>query len=213
MNASSTSEKPVRLRARLREATCEAILVAAEQAFAEEGARARMESIAARAGIAVGTLYNHFADRDALWEALRGSRLEALLARIDAALEASRGTPFRAALRAFLGALEAHWAEHRGFLTVLVHAEPSVAQAGVRAQRDRTVGEELVARAARLVRRGVAEGALRAEGADVYPVLLIGMIRAVMVREIARGAGSAGSAAATLDRVVEVFLSGAGTRP
>lgn len=210
MNPHSTSEKPVRLRERLREATAEAILDAAERAFAEEGAKARMESIATRAGIAVGTLYNHFADRDALWEALRSSRRQALLARLDAALEASRGSPFRAALRAFLGALEAHWAEHRGYLSLLVHAEPSVAQAGDRARRDRTLAEEMVARAARLVRRGVAEGALREQGHELFPVLLVGMVRALMVREIARGQPCSG---ATLDQAVELFLDGARRRP
>ena len=210
MNPHSSSEKPVRLRARLREATSEAILSAAEQAFAEEGPRARMESIATRAGIAVGTLYNHFADREALWEALRHSRRGALLARLDAVLEASQAAPFPSALRAFLGALEAHWAEHRGFFTLLVHAEPTVSQAGARAQRDRTLTEELVARAARLVRQGVADGTLREEGAALYPVLLIGMVRAVMVRELARGTSLVSE---TLDRLVEVFLTGAGRRP
>ena len=210
MNSHSSSEKPVRLRARLREATCEAILAAAEQAFAEEGARTRMESIAARAGIAVGTLYNHFADREALWEALRRSRRDALLSRVDAVLEALRGAPFPSALRAFLGALEAHWAEHRGFFTRLAYAELTVSQAGERAQRDLTLTEELVARVERLVRLGVADGTLRGEGADLYPVLLVGMARAVMVRELLRGTSVPSEA---LDRLVEVFLSGAGRRP
>src|SRR5919206_3781985 len=102
MNPHSSHEKPVRLRERLREATRDAILAAAEQAFAADGPRARMESIAERAGIAVGTLYNHFEDRDALWKALGRSRREALLARVDAALAASRGQRFRDALGAFV---------------------------------------------------------------------------------------------------------------
>lgn len=210
MNFNSVSDKPVRLRERLREATAEAILAAAEQAFAEEGARARMESIATRAGIAVGTLYNHFADREALWDALRRSRREALLARLDAALEGARGSPFPEQLRAFVGALEAHWAEHRGFFTLLAHAEPSVAQAGARAHRDRTLQDELVARAARLVRRGVADGLLREEGHELFPVLLVGMLRALMLRELARGERDESGA---LDRLIEFFLAGAGRRP
>jgi len=207
MNAGSSNEKPIRLRERLREATADAILSAAEQAFSEEGAKARMESIAARAGIAVGTLYNHFADRDALWEAVCRSRREALLERLDGALEATRGAPFDAALRAFVGALHAHWAQHRAFLAVLVQSEPALSRAGARATRERTTLEELVARAGKLVRRGVAEGALREEGADLWPVLLVGMLRAVMVRDLARDPGDA---EATLQRVVAFFMTGAG---
>jgi AcrR family transcriptional regulator len=203
MNSNSSDEKPVRLRERLREATADAILSAAEQAFSEEGAKARMESIAARAGIAVGTLYNHFADRDALCR----SRRDALLDRLDAALDATRGEPFPAALRAFANALHAHWSRHRAFLTLLVQTEPALSRAGARATRERTTLEELVARAAKLVRRGVAEGALRADGADLWPVLLVGMMRAVMVRDLARDPGDA---EATLERVVGFFLAGAG---
>src|SRR3974390_3055198 len=112
----SSGPAPVRLRQRLRQATVEAILDAAERAFTEEGPKARMESIAALAGLAVGTLYNHFADREALWAGLCRPRRGALLGRLDRALERSGGEPFQAALRAFLDALAAHWQGHRGFL-------------------------------------------------------------------------------------------------
>src|SRR5512133_2709447 len=119
------SPRPVRLRDRLREATAEVILDAAEQAFAREGPKARMESIAARAGIAVGTLYNHFADREALWAELCRSRREALLVRLDGALAQSSALGFREALRAFLEAFLDHWTTHRAFLAVLIQAEPA----------------------------------------------------------------------------------------
>jgi AcrR family transcriptional regulator len=208
MNRDSVIGKPVRLRERLREATAEAILDAAEQAFATEGARARMETIAGRAGIAVGTLYNHFTDREALWDALRRSRLDALLARLDAALDATRGRPFEEALRAMLAALQAHWAAHRGFLATLVQAEPALAQAAARPARERTVVQELVTRAARLVRRGVTQGVLRPDDADLYPVLLVGMMRAVMASDLSGDGGDA-----LLDRVLTFFLRGAGRRP
>jgi AcrR family transcriptional regulator len=209
MNSGSENTKPVRLRARLREATAAAILDAAEQVFAADGPKARMESIAARAGIAVGTLYNHFADREALWDALRRSRRQALLSRLDAALEAQRGQPFATALRAFLDALAAHWAQHRGFLTMVVDSEPTLQAAAPGAHRERTMVEELVSRAARLVRRGVAEGALREEGHELFPSLLMGMMRAVVVSELARQR----EMGELLDRVVEMFLFGAGRRP
>ena len=56
-----------RLRARIRETTEQAILAAAEEVFADAGLHAaHMGTIAARAGVSVGTLYNHFEDREAL---------------------------------------------------------------------------------------------------------------------------------------------------
>jgi AcrR family transcriptional regulator len=205
MNANSSHERPVRLRERLREATRDAILAAAEQAFAADGPKARMESIAERAGIAVGTLYNHFEDREALWKALGRSRREALLARVDAALAASRARPFREALGAFVDALVAHWAEHRAFLTVLVQTEPALP-----AGKERSTAQEIAARAGVLVRRGVEEGALRPDGADLYATFLVGMLRNVLLVDAAPGALGA---AALRERVVEFFLRGAGRRP
>ncbi len=207
MNLNSDNRKPVRLRERLREATCEAILEAAEQAFAEEGPKARMESIAARAGIAVGTLYNHFQDRDALWSELRRSRREALLVRLDEALERVRRARFEPALRAFLHALVEHWREHRGFLSVLVQVEPlDVRCPGPRSQ-ERTMHDEILSRVADLVRRGVAEGALREEGAELHPTLLLGMLRGVL---LGRLQADAGPATAEVDRMLDLFLHGAG---
>ena len=47
------------------------MLVAAEDVFAEAGlAKAHVEDIARRAGVAVGTLYNYYKDRDALLAAV-----------------------------------------------------------------------------------------------------------------------------------------------
>jgi len=201
----SSIARPVRLRERLREATQGAILAAAEQAFAEEGAKARMESIAARAGIAVGTLYNHFEDRDALWKAICRAKREALLARVDAALDAGRGRPFREALALFVDALVAHWAEHRAFLTVLVQTEPALPSG-----KERSTAQELAARAVKLVRRGVEQGVLRERGADLHAAFLIGMLRNVLLVGVAQALPAPEG---LRDRVVEFFLGGAEQRP
>ena len=44
----------------------ERLLDAAGEVFAEQGVVAPMSVVAHRAGVGVGTLYRHFADRDAL---------------------------------------------------------------------------------------------------------------------------------------------------
>ncbi len=206
MNTHSSHEKPVRLRERLREATVEAILNAAEDAFAEEGAKARMESIAARAGIAVGTLYNHFAAREALWTELCRSRREALLVKLDDTLQRVRQEPFEDALRAMLAAFVAHWAAHRGFLAVLMQVDPPTTSPGPRA-KDRTMAQEMLERVAALVRRGVAQGVLRAEGSELYPLLLLGMLRSVLFRRPEDVPSTA--VAANVELMLGVFLRGA----
>ena len=177
MNPDSTTAKPVRLRDRLRDEANRAILDAAEEVFSEEGLGARMERIAARAGVAVGTLYNHFEDRKALADALACSRVESLLRRLEAALAGSEGRPIRERLRAFLGAVAEHSRAHGRYLSMLVQSGEGPA----RAHPKQTFVVELVGRAQVLVDQGVAGGELRAEGREVYAVALVGMIRAANV--------------------------------
>jgi AcrR family transcriptional regulator len=75
----------------------ERLLVAAIDAFGQDGGEVPLETIAARAGVGVGTLYRHFPNRDALVEAAYRQEVEALcdavpdlLARHDLAVDALR---------------------------------------------------------------------------------------------------------------------------
>lgn len=58
----------------------ERILEVAREAFTRHGAEATLDDIARRAEIGPGTLYRHFATRDALIEAVYGSEVEKLTA-------------------------------------------------------------------------------------------------------------------------------------
>jgi hypothetical protein len=60
----------------------------------------------------------------------------------------------------------------------------------------------------RLVRRGVAEGALKAAFADLYPALLLGMLRSALVHD--RYASTPGPLIALLEPFRDFFLTGAG---
>jgi AcrR family transcriptional regulator len=201
MSSNLTSRTPGRLRERLREETCRAILAAAEEVFASEGLGARMEAIASHAGVAVGTLYNHFEDRAAIVGAIVGERRKALLARIDAALAAAEGAPAADQLRAFLGAVEEHARVHGPVLAALMQAGEGPGSY----RPPRTLHDELVRRADAIVSRGVEAGELRADGAKVFGLALVGMSRAVLVRAIEGGAEPGGPATAILD----LFLRGA----
>ena len=63
------------------------ILQAAETAFAEEGVGVPIDEIAHRAGVGVGTVYRHFPTKEALFEAVIVTRMEALAEEAKAAAD------------------------------------------------------------------------------------------------------------------------------
>ena len=110
-----------RLRDRLREETESAILDAAEQAIGEEGLNAaRVERIAARAGVAVGTLYNHFRDRSALVNALYEARAGELHDLLAASLAATADRPAAEQVRVMLAAMVRHARDHGRLFSALM---------------------------------------------------------------------------------------------
>src|ERR1700744_4649774 len=115
MNRDSRSEARVQpLRERLRAETVRAILAAAEQVFADKGIRAaRVEEIAHRAGVAVGTVYNHFEDRESLLSALVEESRAELAGRLQAADDPAQ--PFEAQLRRFVRTVFEHFESKREF--------------------------------------------------------------------------------------------------
>jgi AcrR family transcriptional regulator len=78
----------------------EVLVATAREVFAERGVDASLEEIARRAGVGIGTLYRHFATRDALIEAV----FERRIGEFAAIAEAAAAEPD--AWRAFVGFLE-----------------------------------------------------------------------------------------------------------
>ncbi len=208
MKKNSSAERPARLRDRLREETAAAILSAAEESFASDGLQARMESIAGRAGVAVGTVYNHFQDREALLAELVRSRRAVLLRRLDAAV-AEEG-PFAELLRRFLQALFGHWTEHWRFMGILVQAQ-LLGKPPRPGGAPPSILQEVNARAGRVVARGLAEGALRPGERDLYAAVLVGMARGALLHDLE--ASRPAPLAERLEQVVELFLRGSGSAP
>jgi AcrR family transcriptional regulator len=190
------------LRERIRVATQAAILQAAEDVFLETSMdSARMESIAARAGVAVGTLYNYFEDREALVGALIRDRRAVLLARLDAAMEQAAGLPFAEMLDSFLQALFDYWSAHRGILS-------QASDAGRSGRGRRAVIDEIVRRAELVLAAGSSAGMLRPDEDGVQAALLVGMVRGLMVADVARGDRALAANGPRL--VAEAFLRGVG---
>lgn len=131
----------------------EAILDAASELFARDGDSVQMDDVAASAGLGVGTLYRHFADKGALRAAIIGRRFDAVAetaqsaARLDDPLRA-----FEAVLYGYLEAAEADVAFRRAILS----AEQPAWE---------TIDEQksgFAALVGSVVDRAVAAGALRA---------------------------------------------------
>jgi AcrR family transcriptional regulator len=73
--------RPVRADARRNRAR---ILEAAEAVFAEQGASAATDAVAARAGVAIGTVFRHFPTKPDLLKAVVMNLLDRLVAKADA---------------------------------------------------------------------------------------------------------------------------------
>ncbi len=79
------------------------ILEAAEEVFAARGVAAPIDEVAERAGVGVGTLYRHFPNKEALFEAIVLTRLEELARAAAAPPGPDAGQAFFSYLREFAG--------------------------------------------------------------------------------------------------------------
>ena len=211
MNARSPSEpKGQSLRSRLREQTAAAILDAAEELFAEQGlANAHMNDISAKAGVAVGTLYNHFKDRDALLAALLETRRGELLARMDAFLEQPSSGEFRADLLGLVQQMGRFFEEHPRYHVLLHRLEWGLNQGTYpeTAACAPAMKRELYVRIEKLMKRGIKQKALRPALADYYAYLLMGMLRSIRLYNVDHEVADFWP----VDEVVRLFMEGAGT--
>jgi AcrR family transcriptional regulator len=121
------AREPVQTRAHKTRA---ALLAAAELELNERGyERTTTKSIADRAGVAAGSFYQYFADKDAVLRQLAEARMQALRARIDGIAARAVSTDPRRSIRAVISeAIEYHRREP-GLHTVLSerrHADPAL---------------------------------------------------------------------------------------
>lgn len=201
------------LRDRQRASTRAAILDAAATAFNTAGpAAARMEDIAAGAGIAVGTLYNYFRDRRALVSAVLQARTQGLLDALDATVADVAATAgvgaahFEDGLRRFVAILTGHCEANRALMLTVIDEGLLHGVDAPAVNRQHTVATQLLARAGRLLALGIESGVLRRADSSLYAAMLLGMVRSVAVTALVRGdAGLAERSA----MIVAVFLGGA----
>lgn len=163
------------LRERLREATTREILEAAESVLAEQGvAAASMASIAQRAGVSVGTLYNYFKDKDQLLATILSVRRQEFAAHLDGVAKKHATASFAEHLEAFVNAVFLLFDEYQKFLRIVLE------QSGDDGKRKIW----LVDRMRPIVEKGIAEGCLDKKGAFVYPALFAGAVGGVLKQRL-----------------------------
>jgi AcrR family transcriptional regulator len=202
------STPPPRRRDEARALFRNAILEAAEHVFGERGFhRARIQDVAARARIAVGTVYNHFAHKDEVLRALMEERTEAMLGE----LEPRPGDPadFEEMLAHRIARMLGYVEAHREFFALA--AEQGVlgaSSASATALGGKAAKNVSRARAAflALVEEGVAAGVLDGSDPVVLARTLGGIVRAVVLGALQDGAESIASSAPLVARL---FVHGA----
>ena len=186
-----------------------AILEAAEAVFAERGFhRSRIQDVAERARIAVGTVYNHFDEKEDLLRALLEERTEELVAQLER--QPTDPPDFEGSLTARVERMFRYVDGHRTFFAVAVEqgavGSGSASAADVGGKAAKSVAR---ARAALVViaEEGVAQGFL---DSDIDPQRLAralgGLIRAFTLGAIEDGRQQLVS---DVPLVVRLFLHGA----
>lgn len=188
-----------KLKLQLRETVRAQILDAAEELIAARGLHgAALAQIAKRAGVAVGTLYNYFADRDAMIRALFEARRALLRPKLQAAAANAQDLPFEKRLRQFVRDLLAAFEEHRRFVKVATETEHMKIQ-------PTTTASDLVTAIETIVRAGVDERVIDAKKAGLLSLVIAGAIKSVVMRRTIEGAGFVDDA----DAIVSIILDGA----
>jgi AcrR family transcriptional regulator len=161
-----------RRRRRDAEANRERVLAAAASAMMREGRHVPLATIAAEAGVGVGTLYRKYADRDALLRALE-LRAYGLLGQILAEI-ASRDLPGLDAIREYL----ARTRDIADQLVLPLHGAPPLTSAEAVAAR-----QEINSRLDGFIARGHADGTI---GAAVTATDII-VFSALITQPLAHG--------------------------
>jgi AcrR family transcriptional regulator len=187
-----------------------AILDAAEEVFAERGFHvARIHDVADRARMAVGTIYNHFGQKEDVLRALIEERTADMLRSFSPSV--ADPAHFEDRLAARLERLLAYVAAHKNFYSLAIeHGLLGGATASARQMQ----GKKSIANIARfkagmrrLVCEGVSEGVLAPHDPDLLVRFLGSALRATTLQLI-EGKGSPADART----IAALFVHGAGAK-
>ena len=203
MSTSSDKRSPVRTK--VREAVSEAILDAAEAVALENGIEATSAAaIAQRAGVAVGTLYNYFPDRDGILAALFKTRRAAITPALEEAAEATKALPFEERLRAYVRRLLEVFDENASFLRLAVRADGEGAKIK---GRDKTLMTQVLHHISQIMRDGASRKLFPLTRVEPYARMVQGALKGMVLWRVEDGV----SLTEDTDLVVDTFLRGFST--
>ena len=135
-----------------------------------------MERVAQEVGIAKGTVYLHYRDKQELLDAVKESALAPVMRKVDEVLR-GEGTAEQK-LRACAAQYFSYFDEHRDLFRVLIYEREVMRVAGSRYQTDRY--RHLIQETARVVNEGVRSGAFRDVDAHNVAAMFIESMFALM---------------------------------
>jgi AcrR family transcriptional regulator len=201
-------DKPLGLRGRQKQERERRIIKAAKRLFSRKGyAAVAMEGVAARAGLAVGTIYNYFPSKSALLLAIVRRETESVLARGRKILEDPPRDPL-AAVSAFTGIfLEDITRDDRRLWRELFGA--AIAQPSTVGQRLFEADVQLVLQLSSLLERYRRDGVL---ASDLEPLpaatVLYGVCFTWLTAYLMNDAISAGMARDEIRRGIGIAMHG-----
>lgn len=162
------------------------ILECAERVFAERGYHtAKMQELAAEAGISLNTLYATFPSKREVFEALHEMRGAEFLAEVDTALAAPGDA--RQSLRRGVEAFVAYLVRHQDYFRIDLREGRSWAIGDVEASPSFQAG---IRQWTGLMRRGIAEGLFYADDPDVMAVTAFGLMQIQLAAWLAKTGAS-----------------------
>lgn len=180
----------------MREQVTATILEAAEQIIGERGLDgASTSAIATRAGVAVGTLYNYFPDRDSLIASLFRARRAELLPTLAELARAGARQPFEKRLRGYVAGVLEMFEHHRAFVRVALELDRQVLDIKHRKPVVMVAVTETLTEILKPV---------YGKQADDYSRMLFGALKALVHRRVEHDEPLAPDA----DLVVDTFLHG-----
>ncbi len=176
------------------------IIAAAEAVFVEHGLDAEMREIAERAGVAVGTLYRHFVDRDDLLRAVFATMSAEVIARLEAA---ATGDDPHDAVRAVIHTIGAILKHFQATFALMHDPRLEKCFAAAEPADKHEWLTRAIAIVVALVTRGIRTGAFRPDlDANVVAPTLIGAMFAFESLAAERGYD------AVADTVADFYLAG-----
>jgi len=200
-----------RLRERFREQARAEVLEASLRIFERDGVKeARIDAIAAAAGVSVGTIYNLFGDRTGLVAAAVERGRAEVFDRVRGYLDATEDRPFEERLRTVVHTLVNTMRMHWQTLRVLSEAQHPTECAGGHHRPPPNAVRELHSLMTRLVRHGIDTGAIAGNDPHVAACLLMGAIRTTIDVDLILGLDCPSEDRA--DTIIEMFLHGTARR-